>query len=176
MRKRTRAREYALQILYQIDIRKEPSEKLISEFMEAEDAEPEVKDFAEALIRGAVMNIKKIDEAISKYASNWKLNRMAVIDRNVLRLAAYELLFCEDIPPKVSINEAVDLAKKFGDMESGKFVNGILDRIKREAVDGILDRINKEKVVNGVRSKKDKEAINSIRDKKDKEAINGKAS
>jgi len=132
MRKRTRARECALQILYQIDIRKDPPEKLIAEFWETEEAESEVRDFAEALVNGTVANTKKIDELISKYASNWKLNRMAVIDRNVLRLAAYELLFCEDIPPKVSINEAVDLAKKFGDMESGKFVNGILDRINKE--------------------------------------------
>ena len=132
MRKRTKARECALQILYQIDIRKDPPEKLTAEFWETEEAESEVKDFAEALVKGTVANTKKIDEMISKYASNWKLNRMAVIDRNVLRLATYELLFCEDIPPKVSINEAVDLAKKFGDMESGKFVNGILDRIKKE--------------------------------------------
>lgn len=132
MRKRTKARECALQILYQIDIRKDPPEKLIAEFWNAEEFESEVRDFAEALVKGAVANTKKIDEIISKCASNWKLSRMAAIDRNVLRLAAYELLFCGDIPPKVSINEAVDLAKKFGDMESGKFVNGILDRINKD--------------------------------------------
>lgn len=132
MRKRTKARECALQILYQIDIRKDPYEKLTAEFWETEEAESEVRDFAEALVNGAVANTKKIDEVISKYASNWKLNRMAVIDRNILRMSAYELLFCKDIPPKVSINEAVDLAKKFGDIESGKFVNGILDRINKE--------------------------------------------
>ena len=148
MRKRTKARECALQILYQIDIRKDPPEELISEFWETEEAESEVKDFAEALVKGTVTNTKKIDEVISKYASNWKLNRMAIIDRNVLRMATYELLFCEDIPPKVSINEAVDLAKKFGDMESGKFVNGILDKINKVAINGILDRIKKE-VING---------------------------
>lgn len=136
MRKRTKARECALQILYQVDIRKDPPEKLIAEFWETEEVESEVKDFAEALVKGAVANTRKIDEMISKYASNWKLSRMAVIDRNVLRLATYELLFCEDIPPKVSINEAVDLAKKFGDIESGKFVNGILDRINKEEATG----------------------------------------
>lgn len=136
MRKRTKARECALQILYQIDIRKDPPEELIAEFWETEEAESEVKDFAEVLVKGTVTNTKKIDEVISKYASNWKLNRMAVIDRNVLRMATYELLFCEDIPPKVSINEAVDLAKKFGDMESGKFVNGILDKINKVAING----------------------------------------
>lgn len=136
MRKRTKARECALQVLYQIDIRKDSADGLFADFWETEGAESDVKNFAESLVRGTASNIVKIDEMISKYASNWKLNRMAVIDRNVLRLAVYELLFCKDIPSKVSINEAVDLAKKFGDVESGKFVNGILDRIKKEAVDG----------------------------------------
>ena len=136
MRKRTQAREYALQVLYQADVRNDPPEKLLSDFLSEVEAEKEVSDFASSLVTGTLRNIKRIDEAITKYASNWKLNRMAVIDRNVLRMAAYELLFCGDIPPKVSINEAVDLAKKFGDVESGKFVNGILDRINKEEVKG----------------------------------------
>lgn len=132
MRKRTQAREYALQILYQIDVRKDPEDRILVDFWKNIEAEPEVSDFAAKLVIGAIRNKKKIDEVISKYASNWKMSRMAVIDRNVLRIATYELLFCDDIPPKVSINEAVDLAKKFGDTESGKFVNGILDKIKKE--------------------------------------------
>jgi len=132
MRKRTQAREYALQILYQIDVRKDPEDRILVDFWKNIEAEPEVSDFAAKLVIGAIRNKKKIDEVISKYASNWKMSRMAVIDRNVLRIATYELLFCDDIPPKVSINEAVDLAKKFGDTESGKFVNGILDKINKE--------------------------------------------
>jgi len=132
MRKRTQGREYALQILYQIDITKDPEDRILADFWKGLEAEPEVSDFAAKLVTGTVRNMNKIDEVISKYASNWKLSRMAVIDRNVLRMATYELLFCDDIPPKVSINEAVDLAKKFGDTESGKFVNGILDKIKKE--------------------------------------------
>jgi N utilization substance protein B len=136
MRKRTQARECALQILYQVDIRKDPVDKLFLDFWRENEAEAEVSDFANSLVIGALKNLKEIDETISTYASNWKLNRMAVIDRNVLRLATYELLFCPDIPQKVSINEAVDLAKKFGDMESGKFVNGILDKISKEEVKG----------------------------------------
>ena len=136
MRKRTQAREYALQILYQIDVRNDPEDKILVDFWKNIEAEPEVSDFAAKLVIGTIRNKKKVDEMISKYASNWKLNRMAVIDRNVLRMAAYELLFCEDIPPKVSINEAVDLAKKFGDTESGKFVNGILDKINKEEAPG----------------------------------------
>lgn len=139
MRKRTKARECALKVLYQIDITRDSAEVLLAEFWKTQEAEPEVKDFTVRLVNGVSANIKKIDEKISKYASNWKLNRMAVIDRNVLRLGAYELLFCEDIPPKVSINEAVDLAKKFGDAESGKFVNGILDRINKEDGSGGKD-------------------------------------
>ena len=136
MRKRTQAREYALQILYQIDVRNDPEDKILVDFWKNIETEPEVSDFAAKLVIGTIRNKKKIDEMISKYASNWKLSRMAVIDRNVLRMAAYELLYCEDIPPKVSINEAVDLAKKFGDTESGKFVNGILDKINKEEAAG----------------------------------------
>lgn len=132
MRKRTQARECTLQILYQADIRKDPPDRLLLDFWRDNEVEPEVSDFASSLVLGTLKNLKKIDETISKYASNWKLSRMAVIDRNVLRLATFELLFCEDIPQKVSINEAVDLAKKFGDTESGKFVNGILDKINKE--------------------------------------------
>ncbi len=132
MRKRTKARECALQVLYQIDITKDSADNLLSAFWEDKEVEAEVRDFATLLVKGTVENMQRIDDAITKYASNWKLKRMAVIDRNVLRLAIYELLYCEDIPPKVSINEAVDLAKKYGDIESGKFVNGILDRINKE--------------------------------------------
>jgi transcription antitermination factor NusB len=136
MRKRTQAREYALQILYQIDVRKDPEDKILVDFWKNIETEPEVSDFAAKIVIGTIRNKKKIDEMITKYASNWKLSRMAVIDRNVLRMASYELLFCDDIPPKVSINEAVDLAKKFGDTESGKFVNGILDKINKEEAAG----------------------------------------
>ncbi|MFH1779481.1 MAG: transcription antitermination factor NusB [Candidatus Omnitrophota bacterium] len=132
MRKRTKARECALQILYQIDITKDSPDNLLSAFWENKKTESEVRDFATALVKGTVENMQKIDDIITKYASNWKLKRMAVVDRNVLRLSAYELLYREDIPPKVAINEAVDLAKKYGDIDSGKFVNGILDRINKE--------------------------------------------
>ena len=122
--------------MYQIDVRNDPEDKILVDFWKNIETEPEVSDFAAKLVIGTIRNKKKIDEMISKYASNWKLSRMAVIDRNVLRMAAYELLYCEDIPPKVSINEAVDLAKKFGDTESGKFVNGILDKINKEEAAG----------------------------------------
>jgi transcription antitermination protein NusB len=84
------------------------------------------------LIRGAIENRTRIDDEIKKYAKNWDMHRMAAVDRNILRLAIYEMLFRDDIPPVVSINEAVDIAKKFSTGDSGKFVNGILDRIKAD--------------------------------------------
>jgi N utilization substance protein B len=94
--------------------------------------EAAVRVFAEPLIRGTLEHRDEIDEQIKSHAQNWELHRMAVVDRNVLRLAIHEMLHREDIPPVVSINEAVDIAKKFSTQDSGKFVNGILDKIKGE--------------------------------------------
>jgi N utilization substance protein B len=95
---------------------------------QTEDA---VKDFTTHLVKGVKENTKEIDSTISKYATNWQINRMAVVDRNILRIATFEILYINDIPPNVSINEAVDIAKKYGDTDSGKFVNGILDKISK---------------------------------------------
>lgn len=131
MRKRTHARECALKILYQIDITKDETELSIQNFWENQETEESIKDFATQLVNGTMENIDKINSIISAHAENWQISRMAVIDRNILRLAAYELLFLTDIPPKVSINEAVELAKKYGDTDSSKFVNGILDKINK---------------------------------------------
>lgn len=94
--------------------------------------EAAARAFAEPLIRGAILNRDQIDTQIKLYVKNWELHRIAAVDRNILRLAIYEMLFREDIPPVVSINEAVDIAKKFSTQESGKFVNGVLDKIKGE--------------------------------------------
>jgi len=94
--------------------------------------EAEVRLFAEPLIRGTLQYRDEADEYIKKHAQNWELHRIAAVDRNILRLAIYEMLHREDIPPVVSINEAVDIAKKFSTHDSGKFVNGILDKIKGE--------------------------------------------
>jgi N utilization substance protein B len=88
--------------------------------------------FADTLIRGVLERRDELDEIIRKHALNWDLHRMAVVDRNVMRLGIYEMLFRDDIPPVVSINEAVDIAKRFSTEESGRFVNGILDRVKAE--------------------------------------------
>ncbi len=94
--------------------------------------ESETRLFAEPLIKGVLQHRDAIDEHIKKHCRNWDFNRIAVVDRNVMRLGIYEMLYREDIPPVVSINEAVDIAKKFSTEESGKFVNGILDRVRSE--------------------------------------------
>ena len=135
MRKRTQAREYALQVLYQMDITRDNYSAALDNFWQAHSEEAiadEMKSFTIELVKGAADNLETIDKKISQYAANWKLERMAVVDRNILRMSCFELLFREDIPPKVSINEAVDLAKKYSGSEAGKFVNAILDKIKQE--------------------------------------------
>jgi len=136
MRKRTQAREYALQMLYEIDITQDPLKEVIENFWQSQSEKnisKEVKEFAEFLTKGVIDNLNQINSLISQYSQNWDIKRMAVVDRNILRLASFEILFCQDIPPKVSINEAIELAKRFSSQESAKFVNGILDKIKEKA-------------------------------------------
>ena len=131
MRKRTKARGLALQLLYQVDITKDDSSEVLSRFWRGHRSARTVREFATRLTQGTLTNLAQIDSIVTKYAQNWRLKRMALIDRNILRLGCFELLFLKDIPPKVSINEAIELAKKYGDIESAKFVNGILDKIHK---------------------------------------------
>ncbi len=132
--KRRKAREYALQLLFQLDIRKEkPTATLLKRFWTDEDPDEEVRAFAEEIVKGTFKHLPDINARVLASAKNWSLDRMAVIDRNVLRLATYEILYRVDIPPSVTINEAIELAKKYGTDESGAFVNGILDSIARGA-------------------------------------------
>lgn len=121
-----------MQILYNIDICQEPAKEIMQIYWENHPEFLPFADFANVLVEGVFSNRAEIDKFINKYAKNWKLERMAVVDRNVLRISTFELLYLEEIPPKVSINEAVNLAKKFSTEDSGKFVNGILDRINKE--------------------------------------------
>lgn len=129
MRKRTQARECALQILYQLDVTKLPLDQVLASYWELHPAPDEVLEFAERLVRGTHQHMERIDQVIERYAENWRLHRMAVVDRNILRFSVYELLFLDEIPPKVTINEAVNVAKKYSQDEAGKFVNGVLDKI-----------------------------------------------
>ncbi len=132
MRKRTKAREAALQILYQIEMTQDPHEKARQVYWENNPADSEIREFADQLVIGVIQHREPIDQWITKCADNWDITRMAAVDKNILRLASYELLYTEEIPPKVAINEAVELAKKYGDTDSSKFVNGVLDKIHKE--------------------------------------------
>lgn len=135
MRKRTRSREFALQVLYQMDITGDSCDTSLVNFWQAhseEDIAEEMKNFTSELVKGVAQNLGLIDAKVTQYATNWQLSRMAVVERNILRLSGFELMFRNDIPPKVSINEAVELAKKYSGSEAGKFVNAILDKIKQE--------------------------------------------
>ncbi|MBU2102578.1 MAG: transcription antitermination factor NusB [Candidatus Omnitrophota bacterium] len=131
MRLRTKAREIALHVLYQIEIVKRDHKEALDGYLAYEPQQEEVIVFSRALVEGVIKNLDYIDSFIKKYVKNWDIDRMAVIDRNILRLASFELLLLDDVPPKVSINEAIELAKRFGDVDSSRFVNGVLDKIYR---------------------------------------------
>ncbi|MFH1552409.1 MAG: transcription antitermination factor NusB [Candidatus Omnitrophota bacterium] len=132
MRKRTLSREIALKILYASDINKEPVEDSCRKFWENSTTVDEgVREFSDFLVFGVTSNREEVDASITRYATNWELGRMATIDRNILRIASFELLYVAEIPPKVAINEAIEMAKKYGDKDSGKFVNGVLDKINK---------------------------------------------
>jgi len=119
-------------MLYAMDITRDYVDSRASIFWEDYlNIEKEVKSYADSLVEGVIKNKLSIDGAISKYTTNWQIDRIATVDRNILSIATFELLFSADIPPKVSINEAVEVAKKYGDQESGKFVNGVLDKINK---------------------------------------------
>jgi transcription antitermination factor NusB len=133
MRKRTQSRELALQILYQIDLRGDEAREEIEADLAPGTLDPEVLSFARELLQGFQEHRTEIDLKIGEVAKNWQLKRMAAIDRNILRLATYELLYRRDIPPLVAINEAIEIAKKYSTKNSGPFVNGILDNIRRHA-------------------------------------------
>src|SRR5213596_2271939 len=130
MGKRRRAREAAIQYRFWRDLQRGEGPEKIDEFWEFCPATQRVREFAQPLIEGMVEHLPEIDERICRYCENYEFRRISAVDRNVLRLAIYEMLHRDDIPPVVSINEAVDIAKKFSTQDSGKFVNGILDKIK----------------------------------------------
>jgi N utilization substance protein B len=128
--KRTKARERAVQALYQIDVAASDLDEALERFWKSfEPVEREVREVAEGYVRGVAVHRRTIDDAIEGVSANWRLDRMAKVDRNVLRLAVYELQHAGDVPVKVVINEAIELGKKFGSESSGAFINGLLDRI-----------------------------------------------
>jgi len=134
MTRRTRGREIALQVLYQTEQNPGLARTQIKRFIERRlRGEEKLCEFATALIAGVQTNQARIDELISEVAENWRLDRMAAIDRNILRLGAFEMLYCPDVPTKVAINESLELAKRYSTAQSSRFVNGILDRLQAAA-------------------------------------------
>ena len=134
MGKRRKSRELALQALYQGEITRENVKDILTRLQGHFLPEKERDRFAEVIVQGIADHRQEIDSLIMEYSAHWRLERMSVIDRNILRMAAFELLYCEDIPPKVTLNEAIDLGKRFGSEDSGSFINGILDQIQKNAV------------------------------------------
>jgi N utilization substance protein B len=132
--KRRQAREYALQILFQIDFtEKKLGRRELDEFWVDKKENKEIREFAEELVKGTLEKLEDIDALIEKLAENWILGRMAAVDRNILRFAAFEILYRKDIPSAVTINEALEIAKKYSSSESAPFLNGVLDRLAKEA-------------------------------------------
>ncbi len=129
---RRKAREYALQMLYQWEVSGQKPHAVESAFWKGVPSEKNTRVFANELFEGAAGWVKEIDELLGQHAQNWRLERMAAIDRNILRLGVYELRYCSDSPPKVVINEALELAKKFSDAGGPAFINGVLDAILRD--------------------------------------------
>lgn len=128
MTSRHQARERALQILFQYDIHGKPGIWL-DEFWKQAKVTEEVKAFTEQLVQGVLQHKKELDELLQRYATNWKVSRMPIVDRNILRAGLYEFFWMDDVPAKVTMNEAIELAKSFGDEAASKFVNGILDKV-----------------------------------------------
>lgn len=137
MGQRRRSREVALQILYGMEMTDFSPDDAISsyyEFMTTSDEKEApalllIRPFTERLVRGVYLHRIQIDQTLVAASEHWRLDRMSVVDRNILRLALFEMLYCPDVPPKVSINEAIDIGKKFGSEDSGSFINGVLDHI-----------------------------------------------
>jgi N utilization substance protein B len=145
--RRRKSRESALQVLYQLNITKEEAHRALAQFQEHFSSQGEGDEFLRRLVLGVLEHHWELDRLIEQYLENWRLDRINVVDRNILRMALFELLYCEDIPPKVTINEAIDLGKRYGSEDSGSFINGILDRIQNEVVKKPLAQRTMNKVI-----------------------------
>ena len=133
MGKRRAARELALKFLYQTEFNSNSPDSELNSFCDRANVSEEVQNFTQALIKNILFHKKEVDELLEKISANWSPDRMAVIDKNILRLGICELLFDPTAPPKVVINEAVEIAKKFGTEESPEFINGILDKVFKDS-------------------------------------------
>ena len=141
MSKRREGREAAVQYLYQLDIHGDPTADLRKEFWALREGTDKVRAFADALVSGVLQRLPELDDRIRKVAQNFILERMNVVDRNILRLAIFEMFHNLEVPPIVAINEAIEIAKRLGGQDSGKFVNGILDKVKMELTRPLRDAV-----------------------------------
>jgi N utilization substance protein B len=132
--RRRKSREFALKVLYQLNITKQDVIAVLHQFQEHFLSNEEPDEFLKRLVLGVLDHGPELDRLIEQYSENWHLDRINIIERNILRIAIFELLYCAEIPRKVSINEAIDLGKRYGSQDSGGFINGILDRIQNEVV------------------------------------------
>jgi transcription antitermination protein NusB len=132
MGSRRKAREYALQMMFQWNITHDTIDQIKANFWEGQDEPEETRTFAETLASQSIANVERIDRLIERHAENWRLDRMAVVDRNILRLATYEFLYDAETPKTIVINEAIEIARRFSSQESPQFINGILDSIRKE--------------------------------------------
>jgi N utilization substance protein B len=145
MHQRHKAREVTLQVLYELDVQPISIGEAIGRFWANFEAPEEAREFSSLLIEGAWSHRAEIDQLISGSSENWTMARMSRVDKSILRMAVYELLFCPDIPPKVTLNEAIDLGKMYGSENSGAFINGILD-----ALYGRLRNKDEDQDINGI--------------------------
>ncbi len=132
---RRKSRELALQALYQLDVTKQDPSKVLAQFQKHFSPDEEKDEFLEELVFGVLGHLQETDRLIERFSENWRLDRMSIIDRNILRMAIFELLYCKGLPPKVALNEAIELGKEYGSEESGSFINGILDRVQKEVAE-----------------------------------------
>ena len=129
---RRETREWIMQFLFQLDFNPEPMDIALKDFWEEKEPSEREKTYAEEIIKGVVQHKAELDERLSEYAKRWDSDRMGGVDRTVMRVALFEMLYREDVPPIVSIKEAVHFAKDFSSFQSGRFVNGVLDRIRKD--------------------------------------------
>lgn len=140
MTQRRLARECALETLYRLDLVGDEPSDVIEEILARKNPSEEAEHYLRRLVDTVVTNQRDIDSVLRRHLRRWRLERLTVLDRAILRMAAAEILHFGDVPPKVSINEAVEIAKKYGDDDAGKFVNGVLDSLYRETTGSSSDR------------------------------------
>jgi len=146
MGKRRIAREYTLQLLFQVEFNDSLPEQVLNRFWEGKRSQRDVMEYCTRLFRGIIKNRHNLDDAIQSVSEHWRISRMAHVDRNILRLAAYELLFEENLAPPIVINEAIEIAKKYSSEQAATFINGILDAMKKDLT-AIQQKIKEEENV-----------------------------